>query len=61
MEVTKCNECTVAALVILLDNALKGDKEQLMNNSSLGDILGNAMESNEVQWMDYCSLGDIVR
>ena len=40
---------------------MKGNKEQLMNNSSLGDMLGNSIESNEVQWMDYCSLGDIVR
>ena len=47
--------------MILLDNAMEGNKEQLMNNSSLGNMLGNAMESNEVQWMDYCSLGDIVR
>ena len=46
MEVTKCNKCTIAALVILLDNAMNGNKEQLMNNSSLGDMLGNAMESN---------------
>ena len=40
---------------------MKGNKEQLMNNSSLGNMLGNAMESNEVQWTDYCSIGNFAR
>ena len=61
MEGNHMQQWLIAALAILLDNAMEVTKYNKCTIAVLVILLDKAMECDQVQWTDNCSLGDIVR